>query len=85
MKLKENISIAQGLINDSLDDSKCYELIQDSPFEKNIFKKESQIFFNTKILNNSGETINIRSKENYIIFSDNKLNNLENILMENKI
>ncbi len=76
-KSSENISIAQGLINDSLDNSKCYEVIQDSPLEKNKFKKESKIFFNAKILNNSGETITIPSKENYIIFSNNPINNTD--------
>ena len=44
------ISKLQGLINDSLDYSKCYEVIQDSPLEKNKFKKDSKIFFNTKFL-----------------------------------
>lgn len=85
LKLNENISIAQGLINNSLDNSKCYEVIQDLPFEKNKFKKESKIFFNPKILDDSGEIINITSKKNYINFSNKKINNLDKILMENKI
>ena len=84
-ELNENIQIAQGLINDSLDYSKCYEVIQDSPLEKNKFKKDSKIFFNTKILSNSGETITINPERNHINFSNNQINNLENILMENKI
>ena len=85
LNLNENISIAQGLINDTLDKSYCYEIIQNSPIEKNTFKKESKIFFNAKILNNSGETTNLPSKNNYIYFSKNEINNLENILMVNKI
>ncbi len=84
-KLNENISIAQGLINNSLDNSKCYEVIQDLPFEKNNFKKESKIFFSPKILNDSGEIINITSKNNFINFSNNEINNLNTILMGNKI
>ena len=84
-KLNENISIAQGLINESLENSKCYEVIQNSPLEKNKFKKESKIFFNSKILNNSGEIMTIPSKNNFINFSNKDIDKLENILMENKI
>ena len=85
IKLKENISIVHGLINDSLDNSKCYEIIQNSPLEKNKFKTGSKIFFSTKILNVSGETTTIPSKKNYIIFFNKGNDNLENILMKNKI
>tara|TARA_A100001388_G_scaffold250700_1_gene212142 strand:+ start:879 stop:3278 length:2400 start_codon:yes stop_codon:yes gene_type:complete len=84
-KLYENISIAQGLINKSLENSKCYEVIQNSPLEKNKFKKETKIFFNSRILNNSGEIMTIPSKNNFINFSNKDIDKLENILMENKI
>ena len=85
LKLNENISIAQGLINNSLDNSKCYVVTQDLPFEKNKFKKESKIFFSPKILDNSGQIITITTKKNYINFSNNEISNLDNILMGNKI
>ena len=83
--MNENISIAQGLINNSLDNSKCYEVTQDLPFEKNKFKKESKIFFSPKILDDSGRITTINTKKNYINFSNNEISNLDNILMGNKI
>ncbi|WP_288255654.1 glycosyltransferase family 39 protein [uncultured Prochlorococcus sp.] len=85
LKINENFSIAQGLLNDSLNDSNCYEVIQNLPIEKNKFKQDKKIFFNAKILNSSGETFTLPTKKNYINFSSNEINNLENILMENKI
>ncbi len=85
LKLNENIAIAQGLINNSLDNSKCYEVTQYLPFEKNKFKKESKIFFSPKIIDDSGEIIYMPYKNSYINFSNNEINNLDNILMGNKI